>query len=114
MADDALPLVKGTLDLLVLKTLSWGPQHGFGIAQWLEERSRGEVEIDDSALYHALHRLEERGLIEGAWGVTDNGRRARYYRLTASGRSRLRSESETWQRYTRVVGRILAAAPRAT
>jgi transcriptional regulator len=114
MADDTLPLLKGTLDLLVMKTLSWGPRHGFGISQWLEQRSDGEVEIDDSALYHALHRLEERGLVDAAWGITENNRKARYYRLTAAGTSRLRAESDTWERYSRVVGRILAFAPRTT
>ncbi|MEP7345314.1 MAG: helix-turn-helix transcriptional regulator, partial [Gemmatimonadaceae bacterium] len=90
----------------------WGPQHGFGIALWLEERSRGEVAIDDSALYHALHRLEARDLVESTWGVSDNGRKARFYRLTAAGNRRLRAESDTWQRYSRVVTRILAFTPR--
>jgi transcriptional regulator len=111
MATSPLPLFKGTLDLLVLKTLSWGPRHGFAIAQWLEARSEGEMSVDDSALYHSLHRLEERGLIEGAWAVTELGRRARFYRLTPTGAKRLKAEAATWQRYARVVGGILAHVP---
>ena len=110
---DQLPLLKGTLDLLVLKTLSWSPMHGFGIAKRLEEHAEGEVEIDDSALYQALHRLEEKNLVAGTWGVTENGRRARYYKLTSTGRSHLRAETESWNRYARLVGRILALSPRS-
>ena len=112
MAAAPLPLLKGTLDLLVLKALSWGPMHGFGIAQRLESHAEGEVEIDDSALYQALHRLEERRLVTAAWGVTENNRRARYYRLSSAGRARLRADIESWHRYARVVGRILSLAPR--
>ena len=110
---EQLPLLKGTLDLLVLKTLSWAPMHGFGIAKRLEEHAEGEVEIDDSALYQALHRLEEKNLVAGTWGVTENGRRARYYKLTATGRTHLRAETESWNRYARLVGRILAVSPRS-
>jgi transcriptional regulator len=104
----SLPLFKGTLDLIVLKALSWGDMHGYGISLWLEERTSGELGVDDSALYQALHRLEGRRLVEADWGVTGNGRRARYYRLTGSGRRELSEESETWRRYTTVVGGILA------
>ena len=110
--DNALPLLKGTLDLLVLKTLSWGPMHGFAIASWLEERSGGELDVDDSALYQALHRLEGRGLVDAAWGVTENNRKARYYRLTTAGRAHLRAEADTWERYARVVGGVLATTSR--
>ena len=110
---EQLPLLKGTLDLLVLKTLSWAPMHGFGIAKRLEEHAEGEVEIDDSALYQALHRLEEKNLVAGTWGVTENGRRARYYKLTSTGRTHLRTETESWNRYARLVGRILALSPRS-
>ena len=105
---NALPLVKGTLDLLVLKTLSWGPMHGYGIASWLEERSGGALTIDDSALYQALHRLEGRRQVKAEWGVTENKRRARYYTLTSRGRAQLRAEAATWLRYTASVGSILA------
>ena len=77
MATDTLPLVKGTLDTLVLKALSWTPMHGFEITSWLEERSAGTLGVQDSALYQALHRLEERGLVTAEWGITANNQRAR-------------------------------------
>lgn len=83
---DTLPLVKGTLDILVLKALSWTPMHGFEITQWVEGRSRGALDVRDSALYQALHRLEERELVAAEWGVTENNQRARYYKLTRPGR----------------------------
>ena len=104
----SLPLLKGTLDLLVLKTLSWTEMHGFGISSWLERHSGGALAVDDSALYQALHRLEERGLVSARWGVTENNRKARWYRLTAAGRRFLVAETETWTRYARSVGGILA------
>jgi PadR family transcriptional regulator, regulatory protein PadR len=88
-----LALLKGTLDVLVLKTLSWGPMHGFEITRWLETRSSGRLGITDAALLQALHRLEERGLLAGEWGITKNERRARYYKLTTAGRTQLRSET---------------------
>ncbi|MGH7459752.1 MAG: PadR family transcriptional regulator [Longimicrobiales bacterium] len=110
--DQTLPLLKGTLDLLVLKTLTWGAQHGYGIAIWLEQSSNGALDVEDSALYQALHRLESRDLIEAEWGVSENNRRARYYRLTAAGRARLRKETETWLRYTASVSAILQMSAR--
>lgn len=108
MTEGPLPMLKGTLDLLVLKTLSWGPMHGYGIATWLEQRSDGSLLLDDSALYQALQRMEGRGWLSAEWGITENNRRARYYKLTTAGRQRLRSESETWLRYTESVTAILA------
>ena len=111
-ADDSLPLLKGTLDLLVLKALSWGPMHGFGISSWLAEQSGGTVGVDDSALYQALHRLEGRRYIDAEWGVTENNRRARFYTLTTAGRRHLRAESATWARYTAAVTSILAITAR--
>ncbi|HMC54767.1 MAG TPA: PadR family transcriptional regulator [Gemmatimonadaceae bacterium] len=89
-----MAFLKGTLDILVLKTLSWGPMHGFEITAWLEQRSAGELQVDDAALLQALHRMEERNLLAAEWGVTENNRRARYYKLTAAGRAHLRAESE--------------------
>src|SRR5262245_30249611 len=88
-----MALLKGTLDVLVLKTVSWAPMHAFEIASWLEERSDGRVAVDDAALLQALHRLEDRKLLAAEWAVTENGRRARYYRLTPQGKSHLREES---------------------
>lgn len=106
---DALPVVKGTLDVLVLKALSWTPMHGFEIVTWLEARSGGGLGVDDSALYQALYRMEERGLVAADWGVTDNNRRARYYRVTARGRRYLAAETARWTRYAELVTGILTA-----
>ena len=89
-----MALLKGTLDVLVLKTLSWTPMHAYEITSWLEERSSGRLLVEDAALLQALHRMEARKLIVAEWGVTKNGRRARYYRLTPGGRAHLRAESE--------------------
>jgi PadR family transcriptional regulator PadR len=107
---DALPLVKGTLDALVLKALSWTPMHGFEITSWLESRSGGALGVQDSALYQALHRLEERGLVVAEWGVTANSQRARYYRLTKAGRAHLAAETKQWVRYAETVTGILTSA----
>ncbi len=90
---EPLPLVKGTLDVLVLKALAWTPMHGFEITQWLEARSGGALGVQDSALYQALHRLEARGLAVAEWGVTANNQRARYYCLTDAGRAHLAAET---------------------
>jgi len=89
-----MALLKGTLDVLVLKTVSWTPMHAFEITTWIEQRSDGRVAVDDAALLQALHRLEERRLVAAQWGVTKNGRRARYYSLTAPGRAHLKAESD--------------------
>ena len=110
--DDALPLLKGTLDLLVLKALTWGEMHGFGIASWLETNSAGALGVDDSALYQALHRLEGRGFVGADWGVTENNRRARYYRLTVAGKRHLKAQTDTWLRYTETVTAVLTLASR--
>jgi transcriptional regulator len=88
-----MALLKGTLDVLVLKTLSWGAMHGFEITRWLESRSGGRLEITDAALLQALHRLEGRGFLAAEWAITENERRARYYRLTVAGKAALRAES---------------------
>jgi PadR family transcriptional regulator, regulatory protein PadR len=113
MAAEPLPLLKGTLDLLVLKTLTWGAMHGFAISSWLDEHSNGTVGVDDSALYQALHRLEGRGYVTAEWGITENNRRARFYTLTTAGRRHLRAETESWLRYTTTVTAILGVAARA-
>jgi transcriptional regulator len=104
-----MPLLKGTLDVLVLKALSWGPMHGFEITCWIEERSSSQIAVDDSALYQALHRMEERNLIAGTWGLTENNRRARFYQMTAAGRAHLRAESATLVRFASTVTSILEA-----
>jgi PadR family transcriptional regulator PadR len=106
---EPLPLVKGSLDILILKALSWEPMHGFEITQWLERRSRQVIAVDDGALYHAIHRMEEREWIVAEWGITENDRRARYYRISAKGRAHLRQESARWLQYTTAVADILTA-----
>ena len=108
-----IPLVRGTLDVLVLRALNWGPMHGFEITTWLEERSGGKLDVEDGALYHALVRLEERGAIEADWGETDNGRRARYYKLTAIGKANLKAETAKWLEYAEAVTGVLTS-PRST
>jgi transcriptional regulator len=103
-----MALVKGTLDVLVLKALSWTPMHAFEIASWLEQRSGGHLNVEDAALMQALHRLEERELVAAEWGVTANGRRARYYRPTTKGRAHLRAESKRLTEYAEVLTTILS------
>ena len=110
MPRDTSDLLHGTLDLLVLKALSTAPMHGFGLSKWIEQRTRSEIEIVDSALYKALHRLEDDGAIDAEWGVSDNNRRAKYYSLTPRGRQRLRAETATWKRYVLAVTTVLETA----
>ena len=102
-----MAVVKGTLDALVLKALAWGPMHGFEVGAWLEARSGGALALDDSGLYQALYRLEGRGLVAAEWGVTENSRRARYYRVTRAGRAHLARETASWVRYAETVTAIL-------
>jgi transcriptional regulator len=110
MAGDTLQLLRGTLDVLVLKALSWGAMHGFGIAAWIEQGAGGVLAVEDGALYQALHRMEERGLIEGEWGISENNRRAKFYRMTRKGRAHLAAETESWTRYSQAVTRLLQTA----
>jgi transcriptional regulator len=107
----ALSVLRGTLDILVLKALSWRPMHGFEITEWLEQSAGGNLELVDSALYQALYRLEERRLISAVWGVTENNRRARYYEVTAAGRAFLKAETAKWLTYADTVSGILTAPP---
>lgn len=104
-----LPLLKGTLDVLVLRALNWGPMHGFEIVTWLERAASSGLEIEDSALYQAVYRLEEKGLLEAEWGVTENNRRARYYRITPAGRAHLKAETKNWMQYAGTVTAVLTA-----
>jgi transcriptional regulator len=114
MADDTreLEILLGTLDVLILKTLSWGPSHGYGIARWIREQSGQTFRILDGALYTALHRLEERGAVESEWGHTEQGKRAKFYHLTVAGRRELRTASAQWERYAAGMAGALAAIPR--
>ena len=102
-----LPLLQGTLDLLVLRTLVPGTSHGYGIATAVRERTGGDLSIEDAALYQALHRLERQRLIEAEWGPSENNRRARFYTLTPAGRKRLQEDAATWRRYSRAVEAVL-------
>jgi PadR family transcriptional regulator PadR len=101
----------GTLDLLILKALSWGPMHGYGIGRWIRQTTEDVLTVQEGALYPALHRLQRRGWLDEEWGVTETGREAKYYRLTPAGRRQLRSEVERWRAYARAVSAALDAAP---
>lgn len=101
-------LLHGTLDVLILKTLSWGPRHGYGIAQWLKEGSRSALSIEDRALYLSLHRMHDRGWIESEWGLSANNRRAKFYILTPAGRQQLLAKTAHWTRYAAIVSVLLS------
>ncbi len=103
---DVLP---GTLDLLVLKTLAWGPMHGYAVSRWIHERTDAVLLVEDAALYQALHRLARKGLVEAEWGLSENNRRARFYALTAAGRRQLRQEVAQWQVYAAAVAKVVEA-----
>lgn len=113
MAREPVDVLQGSLDLLVLRTLNWGPRHGYAILEWLRASTDGALRIADAALYPALHRMEARGLITSEWGLSDNNRRAKYYVLTDAGRQALRSEAKQWNQYAALVSRILAAPEQA-
>ena len=105
-----LDLLQGTLDLLILRTIEAGPRHGWAIAERIQQISREALRVHQGSLYPALHRLEHQGWIRAEWGVSELGRRARFYRLTASGRKQLEVETETWARLTAAIGRVLKMA----
>ena len=109
MADTTQDILRGTLDLLVLRSLSWGTAHGYTIAKWIERATNDVLAVGEGTLYPALHRLEERGWIESEWGVSENNRRAKYYTLTAAGRARLKVETASWKRYADAVYAALSA-----
>jgi transcriptional regulator len=102
-------LLQGTLDVLILKTLCWGSRHGYAIGRWLEDSSGDAIRIEEGSLYPALYRMERKGWIEASWGMSELGRRAKFYELTTTGRSRLRAEIAAWRRLSGAVGRILEA-----
>ena len=108
-APPGLELVRGTLDLMILKTLSWGPMHGLAVLRWIEQATHAQLQIEEGALYPALHRMEKKGWLAAEWGYTDAGRRAKFYRLSASGRRQLTAELSRWERYTRVVDLVITA-----
>ena len=100
----------GTLDALVLKTLSWGPRHGYAIARWLEETTAESIRVEEGSLYPALYRMEKRGWIEAEWGMSEIGRKAKIYKLTTAGRRQLKAETEEWSAFARAVSAVLTPA----
>ena len=113
-ASPDLGLLQGTLDVMILKALSWGPLHGFGVAKWIRSTTDEVLQIDDGALYPALHRMEHRGLIDADWDLTENKRRAKYYSLTTKGREQLRARSSSWDRYSSAVSKVIHATVQPT
>jgi PadR family transcriptional regulator, regulatory protein PadR len=110
MATEKEDLLQGTLDLLILRTLAIEPQHGWGIAQRIEQISRDVLSVTQGSLYPALYRLEEQGAIAAEWGLSENNRRAKFYRLTRAGKRRLERETESWERFVEAVARVLRTA----
>jgi PadR family transcriptional regulator, regulatory protein PadR len=111
MAVPSTELLPGTLDMLILKAISLGPLHGYGVLLRIGQISGDRLQVEQGSLYPALYRLEHKGLVESEWGTSENNRRARFYRLTAAGRTRLRKEAEQWKRFTDAVADILNAVP---
>jgi transcriptional regulator len=110
MADADTDLLRSSLDLLILKALSWGPRHGYGVAEWIEQATGDALAVEEGTLYPALHRLERKGWVESEWGISENNRRAKFYRHTPAGRAQLRTGAPAWHRYAEAI----AAALRAT
>jgi len=110
MAREPMDLMQGTLDVLVLRALDSEPRHGYAVSRWVRERTGGTLQIEDAPLYKALHRLEKAGCVAAEWGISENNRRARYYRLTARGRQRFREAEASWRRYAEAVFKVLDPA----
>jgi PadR family transcriptional regulator PadR len=110
LAAESLDLLQGTLDVLVLRTLMWGEMHGYAVSRWIRQRTDGVIEIEDAPLYKALHRLERAGCVEASWGVSENNRRARFYKLTPTGRRKLHEQESVWRRYAEAVFKVLEPA----
>jgi len=105
-----LEILRGTLDVILLRALTVGPSHGYAVSRWIRERTDDQLNIEEGALYPALHRLERKGWVESTWGYSENNRKAKYYKLTAAGRRRLNVETATWLQYSQLVSRILSPA----
>ena len=103
-------VLRGTLDLLILKTLTWGPKHGYSVASWIRDATDDRLNIEEGALYTALHRMEKRGLLESEWGLSENNRKAKYYQLTTQGRKQLRTKTAVWTEYASAVFQVLQTA----
>ena len=111
---DSLDFQKGTLDLMILKVLSWGPAHGYAIARWLEQCTNDALRVDEGTIYPALYRLEERGFVTSEWGVTKTKREAKFYRITPAGKKRLVSAQDEWNRYSIALAAVLTSKPQLT
>src|SRR5512133_2069431 len=109
MATEPVDLLQGTLDLIVLKALSWRPMHGFGLARWIQQTTDDVLQVEEGSLYPALYRMENRGWIKASWALTENGRRAKYYKLTATGRRQLTLETQSWDTVSAAMAKIMAA-----
>jgi PadR family transcriptional regulator PadR len=112
VAAQSVEFLKGTLDLMILKTLSWAPAHGYGIARWIEHCTDDVLQVEEGSLYPALYKLEENGLIVADWGVTEHNRRAKFYRLTAAGKRQLRTAYDNWARFARALTQVLEISPK--
>ena len=110
MAGSDINVFRSSLDLVILKALSWGPRHGYAVAEWVEQATEATVLVEEGTLYPALHRLERRGWVDTEWGVSENNRRAKFYRLTPTGRAQFRRESSTWLRHAEAIARALRSA----
>ena len=110
MPSEALSLMQGTVDVLILKALTWAPMHGYGITQWIRGRTDGELAVEDAALYQALHRLERKEWVEAEWGISDTNRKAKFYTITRAGRKQLNTEVAELQRYVAALFKILQPA----
>ena len=108
-ASQPVELLQGTLDLLILKTLAWGPTHGYGVARWIQHITDDVLRIEEGSLYPALHRLEKRRLIRSSWGLSENNRRAKFYDLTRLGRETLARETSSWSVFSAAVGKVLTS-----
>ena len=109
MAPD-LEFKRGAIELLILKTLSWGPMHGYGIARWIQTTTDDALRVEEGSLYPALNRLEDKGMVEGEWGVSENNRRAKFYSLSSRGRQALHAEAESWNRFAAAIAKVLGAS----
>jgi PadR family transcriptional regulator, regulatory protein PadR len=107
-------LIQGSLDIIVLKTLSWQPMHGFGIARWIQQTTDDVLQVEEGSLYPSLYRMENKGWVKSEWRVTENNRRAKYYRLTAAGKRQLAEQTATWETFVKAMAKVLrSSAPQA-
>ena len=113
MANTEVDLLRSSLDLLILKALGWGPRHGYAVAEWIEVATGDALSVEEGTLYPALHRLERQGWVQSEWGMSENNRRAKFYKLTPSGRAQFRARAPVWHRYADAIAAALRAAPPA-